>query len=196
MKVRGAALIIAVVVISLASCKKTEAERYVTYEKEQLRSGIHQDTLFKGLYFGMSKKEFREYCFDKNLEKEFWQGGRKNMAWVESKLEGLSYPAAINFYPVFTNDTITEMKAAVYYDGDVTYKDGHFESDSLMLDVLNLVQDWYGGETFKIKSPVFYKEDVHVHLKGNCRITINPDLGGQLVDLWFYDLNAKKKEDE
>lgn len=185
-------LLILAGIVSLASCKKSEAERYLAYEKEQLQSGVAQDSLFMGLYFGMSRKEFRDYCFEQNIQKKFWQGGRKNTAWVESKLEGMEYPAAINFYPSFTNDTITEMNASIYYDG-ATYKDGIFESDSLMLDVLNLLDNWYGGKTFKVKSPVFYKNDVHVHLKGNCRITVSPDLGGQLVNLWFYDLNRGKK---
>ena len=126
-----------------------------------------------------------------NIKKKFWQGGRKNTAWVESKLDEMRYPAAINFYPSFTNDTITEMNAAIYYDG-AQFKDGVFESDSLMLDVLQLLDNWYGGKTFMVKSPVFYKNDVHVHLKGNCRITVSPDLGGQLVNLWFYDLNRAK----
>jgi len=194
MRVGKVAIIMATAVVLITSCKKSEAERYMAFEKDQLKKGIVQDTLFKGLYFGMSKKEFRDYCFDKNLEKEFWQGGKKNMAWVETKLEGMSYPAAINFYPVFTNDTITEMNAAIYYDGAV-FKDGKFESDSLMLDVLNLLENWYGGQTFKIKSPVYYKDDVHVHLKGNCRITVYPDLGGQLIDLWFHDLKGREENE-
>ncbi|MFD2099038.1 hypothetical protein [Flagellimonas iocasae] len=176
--------------VGLASCKKSEAERYMAYEKEQLQNGVVQDSLFLGLYFGMPKKEFREYCFDKNLEKKFWQGGLKNMSWVESKLDGMQYPAAINFYPEFTNDTITEMNAAIYY---TSYIDGNFDSDHLLLDVLDLLDKWYGGKTFKVNSPVFYKNDVQVHLKGNCRITVTPDLGGQLVNLWFYDLKRGQK---
>ena len=174
------------------SCKKSEAERYLAYEKEQLQNDVVQDSLFLGLYFGMPKKEFREYCFEKNIEKKFWQGGQKNTAWVESKLKGMQYPAAINFYPEFTNDTITEMNAAIYYDG-ASFKDGTFEPDSLLVDVLHLVENWYGGQTFKIKSPVFYKDDVHVHLKGNCRVTISHDMSGQLVNLWFYDLKRAEK---
>ncbi|MBO0323733.1 hypothetical protein J0X14_15595 [Muricauda sp. CAU 1633] len=184
--------IIFIGMVCLASCKKSDAERYVAFEKEQLQKGVVQDSLFLGLYFGMSKKEFREYCFEKNIQKQFWQGGRKNTAWVESKIEGMEYPAAINFYPSFTNDTITEMNASIYYNG-ATYKDGTFESDSLLLDVLQLMDHWYGGKTFKVKSPVFYKNDVHVHLKGNCRITISPDMSGQLVNLWYYDLKRAEK---
>lgn len=176
----------------LASCKKSEAERYMAYEKEQLQQGVKQDSLFKGLYFGMSKKEFRDFCLEQNIQKKFWQGGTKNTAWVESKLEGLQYPAAINFYPEFTNDTITEMNAAIYYD-NAQFKDGTFESDSLLLDVLDLLDKWYGGKTFLVKSPVFYKDDVHVHLKGNCRVTVSPDMAGQYVNLWFYDLKRAEK---
>ncbi|MGN7514544.1 MAG: hypothetical protein ACTHOM_09220 [Allomuricauda sp.] len=180
------------ILVLSTSCKKSEAEKYMAYEKEQLKNGPVQDSLFMGLYFGMPKKEFREYCFDKNIEKKFWQGGRKNMAWVESDLEGLQFPAAINFYPNFTNDTITEMNAAIYYKSNVE-TDEPLESDALLKDVMRLLNNWYGGKTFKVDSPVIYKNDVYVHLKGNCRITVTPDLGGQMINLWFYDLKGTKK---
>lgn len=178
--------------VLFSSCKKTEAEKYMAYEKEQLQKGVVQDSLFMGLYFGMSKKEFREYCFEKNIEKRFWQGGRKNMTWVESELEGLQLPAAINFYPNFTNDTITEIKAAIYYN-TTSKVDVTLEEDTLLKDALQLLNTWYGGETFKINSPVIYNNDVYVHLKGNCRITVSPDVGGQMVNLWFYDLSGAQK---
>lgn len=114
------------------------------------------------------------------------------MAWVESELEGLDYPAAINFYPKFTNDTITEMNAAIYYRSNVETEEP-LERDALLKDVMRLLDNWYGGKTFKVNSPVIYKNDVYVHLKGNCRITVTPDLGGQMINLWFYDLKGTEK---
>ena len=38
----------------------------------------------------------------------------------------MDYPNAITFYPNFKNDSISETKAAIYYDNAV-FKDGTFE---------------------------------------------------------------------
>ena len=178
------------------ACNQSPAERYKEHERKQLASGVRKDSLFMGFYFKMPKKDFREYCFEMNLKGKFKQGGRKNSNWVESNLPGTPYPASINFYPNFIEDSISEMHAAIYYDDNAVFKDGIFERDSLLLDVLNLLDTWYGKETFKIKSPLFYKEDVYVKLSGNRRITIYPDASGQLINLWYADMTTIKNSGE
>lgn len=173
----------------LVSCNKTTEQAYKAYEKQQLNSGAVNDSLFMGLYLGMSKKDFRTYCFDMNLKGKFKQGGKKNSSWVESKLKGLSTPAAINFYPNFKNDSISEMNAAIYYDL-TEFNNEHQQKDSLLHFVLNIMDTWYGGRTFKIESPLSYKEDVYVKVHGNRRITIFPDPSNQLINLWYVDLTS------
>lgn len=168
-------------------CVKSEEERYVEHEKVELAKGIRNDSLFMGLYLKMPRKEFREYCFDMNIKNQFKQGGQKNSNWVESKLVELNYPATITFYPNFKNDSISELNATIYYE-NAKFKDGTFEKDSLLLDVFNLMDKWYGGKIFKIKSPVFYKEDIYVKVNANRRITIYLDANGQMVNLWYVDL--------
>ena len=182
-----------IVIGLIISCEDSVENQYRKYEKSEMAKGIRKDSLFMGLYFQMPKEEFRTYCFDKNIEGKFKQGGNKNSTWVESKLDGTFYPAAINFYPEFKDDKISELNAAIYYKNAV-YKDGIFEMDSLMLDVLNLMGKWYGGEIFKIKSPFFYKEDVYVMVDGNKRITIYPDSSGQMINLWYVDLTAVEEK--
>jgi hypothetical protein len=185
---------LAIVVVLIATgCAGSPEEQYREREQEELNKGIRNDSLFLGLYLRMSREEFREYCFNMNLKGKFKQGGRKNWYWVESKLDHSDYPAAITFYPAFLNDSISEMHAAIYYD-NAKFRDGTFESDSLMQDVLNILDRWYGKETFRIKSPLFYKEDVYVKVNGNRRITIYPDASGQMVNLWFVDLTTIKKD--
>jgi hypothetical protein len=176
----------------ILGCKESEEKKYIRYEREQLAAGIRHDSLFFGLYLGMPHKEFRTYCFDMNLKGKFKQGGKKSQFWVQAKVDEMQYPAEINFYPNFTNEKISEMNAAVYYDNPV-FKDGIFNKDSLLHDVLGLLDKWYGGETFKIKSPVFYKEDLYVKVSGNRRITISMDQTGQMINLWYTDLTVLKK---
>lgn len=182
-----------IIAILLLSCKESIEGRYKKYEKSELAKGVRKDSLFMGLYFQMTKEDFRTYCFDMNLEGKFKQGGNKSSIWVESKLESTTYPAAINFYPNFKDDKISELNASIYYKNAV-YKDGIFELDSLMLDVLGLMKKWYGKEVFKIKSPFFYKEDVYVMVDGNKRITIYPDSSEQMIDLWFVDLTVYEEK--
>lgn len=177
--------------ILLLGCKESDEQKYRTFEKSELAKNIRKDSLFLGLYFQMPKETFRKYCFKKNIEGKFKQGGNKNMSWVECKIEGTNYPAAINFYPNFNNGKISELNAAIYYK-NAKFKDGKFEIDSLMLDVLGLMNTWYDGKVFKIKSPFFYKDDVHVMVDGNKRITISPDAVRQMINLWYVDLTTLK----
>lgn len=176
----------------LIGCTRSNEAKYKSYEKNELAKGIRQDSLFMGLYLKMPLKEFRTYSFDMNIKGKFKQGGQKSPNWVQTELEEMSYPATLTFYPQFKEDSINKMNAAIYYENAI-YKDGIFERDSLMLDVLNLLDKWYGGETFKIKSPKFYKEDVYVKVNANRRITIYPDATGQIINLWFVDLTNLKE---
>lgn len=181
--------------ILVSGCARTNEDLYKAYEKKEMAKGIREDSLFMGLYLKMPFKAFRTYCFDMNLKSKFKQGGQKSPNWVESKLEGMSYPATITFYPIFKNDSISEMNATIYYE-DAKFNDGTFEKDSLLMDVLNLMDTWYGGKTFKIKSPIFYKEDVHVKVNGNRRVTIYPDAIDQMVNLWYVDLTSLKGKEQ
>lgn len=183
-------LLLLTVAALIFACTETPEKQYKKREKKELSSGVRYDSLFMGLYFQMLRREFREYCYKKHLDGKFYQGGRRNSVWVEAKISGLDYPGYINFYPDFEDDRITEMNASIYYDGGTVFKDGQFEKDSLLMDVLHLMDNWYGGPFIKIKSPFFYKEDVYVNVKGNRRITVYPDQSGQMINLWYVDLLA------
>lgn len=191
---KGSKLFFLIVLIGclMCGCGESEEKKYREYEQAELDKGIRQDSLFYGLYLGMSHKAFRTYCFDMNLKGKFKQGGEKSPFWVQSKVEDMEYPAEINFYPNFQNGKISEMNASIYYDNP-KFKNGIFIKDSLLQDVLNLMDKWYGGKTFKIKSPVFYKDDIYVKVNGNRRITISMDQTGQMINLWYTDLTVLKK---
>lgn len=180
----------------MSACQESPEEEYIRLERRELASGIRYDSLFRGIHFGMGRKQFMDYCFNKNLEGEFKQGGVKSGSWVECKLtEELKYPAAINFFPKFQDDRITEMDAAIYYDskrlGDPVPK-----GDSLLHDVIGLMEKWYGRGFMRIKSPYFYREDVYVKVDGNRRITLYKDASEYLINVWYVDLTTKPVEDE
>lgn len=162
----------------------------------ELASGLRYDNLFKGIYLTMPRQEFLDYCFNMNLQGEFKQGGIKNGMWVECKLKNeMNYPAAINFFPKFKNNVITEMDASIYYD-QASFPDKVFDSDSLLHDVLHLMEEWHGPGFIQIQSPYFYKEDIFVKVDGNRRITLYKDQSEHIINLWFVDLLAKNEEGE
>lgn len=175
-------------------CTDTPEEQYKALERSEIESGVRYDTLFKGLYFGMKHQEFRDYCYYKNtVEHDFKMEG-SNTSWLESKLEHeMNYPAAINFYPVFKDGKITEMNASVYYNA--VFKDRTFEKDSLLLDVLTMMEKWYGNRFIKIKSPFSFKEDIYVSIRGNKRVTVYPAQTSE-IKIWIVDLYAKERETE
>jgi hypothetical protein len=189
MKGRDCVLVLLTVVFT--QCTYTSGEQYKKLEKAEIESGVRYDSLFKGLYFGMSHEDFRDYCYYQNTVKhDFFMGG-SNTSWLESKLpDQLSYPAAINFYPVFEDQKITEMNASIYYK-DAVFKDGIFDRDSLVLDVLQLMKKWYGKELIKIKSPNSYQEDIYVSVHGNRRVTVYPASIDE-VKVWIVDLYSRK----
>jgi hypothetical protein len=164
-------------------------------EKREVQSGVRYDSIFKGFYFGMKHHDFREYCYKKNTVDHDFKMGGANTSWLESKLNNeLSYPAAINFYPVFSNGVIAEMNALIYYDNAI-FKDGTFDKDSLLLDVVAMMERWYGKPFLKIKSPVPYKDDIYVSVRGNRRVTVYPASTPE-VKVWIVDLYAKKEADD
>lgn len=184
-----------VILLLLCGCSETPGERYLVLEREEMEKGTRYDSLFKGLYFGMKYKTFREYCYRKNIiDHEFKVGGR-NSSWVECKLPTeMNYPAAINFYPEFHGGVISEMNALVYYD-NAKFKDGVFESDSLLIDVLALMKRWYGSELIRIEGPDEFKDDIYVGVHGNRRVTVYPTLSTE-VKVWIVDLynEGRKKK--
>lgn len=179
-------------------CNSNSPEQlYKKAEQKELASGIRYDSLFRGLYFGMPYSAFRDHCLQMHVKGVFREGGLKSGAWLECKLnDEMKYPAALNFFPEFQNNRISEMHAAVYYDSEVSWKEHALTRDSLLQDALHLVERWYGAGYFKIDSPDSLRNDIHVKVNGNRRITVYTDETGYVVNLWFVDLLAKKQEDE
>lgn len=176
----------------LYGCSESPSEQYKAMEQKEIESGVRYDTLFKGLYFGMQHDVFRKYCYYMNTVKHDFKNEGANTSWLESNIAEMSYPSAINFYPVFKEGVITEMNASIYYK-DAVFKDGIFEKDSLLFDVLDLMRKWYGSEFIKIKSPDSFSQDVYVSVRGNRRVSVYPTLSSE-VKVWMVDLYAKEKE--
>jgi hypothetical protein len=142
---------------------------YSKIAKEELAKGKHYDSLFLGIKFGMTSKEFYGYCWELN-KKGIISDGANNTMVLYKMDTALRYPALMNFYPDFYADKVFHMRVTFQYTAWAPWNKPLF-SDSLLPDVVRLLTKWYGGNAFlpltdKAKGTIYVKVD------GNRRITV------------------------
>ncbi len=181
-------------VLLLGACKRTPEEQYLSLESEELATKVRYDQLFKGLYLGMKDSTFFDFCLKKNIHKEFFQGGQKNSAWIMTKIKVPNdRTLEVNFFPTFKARKIAELNAAFYYqDAAVAWKVGA-SNDKLLNEVIQLLESWYQRKFIKINSPFFFKNDVFVTVRGNCRIVVSEEPQSNVINVRFIDLSAPKQ---
>jgi hypothetical protein len=142
-----------------------------TYErrlKRELASGVRYDSLFMGISFGMSSKEFYEHCWGLNKDSLVRQG-TANLSVQYDINEELDYPATMNFYPNFGEDKIVEMPVRFIYNGWTPWNK-ELSASSLALDVKNWYEDIYGRGFITVSHPM--NGEAYTKIDGNRRITI------------------------
>lgn len=142
-----------------------------TYErrlKRELASGIRYDSLFMGLSFGMTQKEFYEQCWDMNKDSIIKQGSA-NMSVQYDLNEELEHPATMNFYPKFDSGKIVEMPVRFIYNGWAPWTK-ELSASNLAKDVKNWYEDIYGKGFITVTHPM--NGDAYTKIDGNRRITI------------------------
>ncbi len=171
----------------LISGCQSEYERML---EEELARGARHDSLFLGLHFGMSRKDFFVHCWRLNRDSVIRQGA--NNSSVLYKLEDeLDSPADMNFYPNFVDTTIHEMPVIFSYEGWAPWNKD-LSSDSLLVEVLELLRAWHGGREFlKVDSPG--KRSAYVKVDGNRRILVHPD-GEQDVRVLYTDMSVEASQ--
>ena len=172
--------------LALACEQKSPYERLLEAE---LASGERYDSLFLGLRFGMTSKEFFTACWDLNKQGLVRQGTR-NATVVYDVSEELPHAAKMDFYPRFYEDRIVEMPAVFRYDGWSPWN-RHLWADSLQLDVVKLLEDWHGDGFIRADHPEL--GSAYVKVDGNRRIAVTA-LDDQLVQVTYTDLSVELPE--
>ncbi len=142
-----------------------------TYErrlKRELASGIRYDSLFMGLSFGMTQKEFYEHCWNMNKDSVIKQGSA-NMSVQYDLNEELEHPATMNFYPKFDSGKIVEMPVRFIYNGWAPWTK-ELSASNLAKDVKSWYEDIYGKGFITVTHPM--NGDAYTKIDGNRRITI------------------------
>jgi hypothetical protein len=158
--------------IGLISCKK-EANKILSLpelEKAELATGIRYDSLFLGLRFGMTTKEFYAVCWDLNKAGLLREGVGNTTAVYQLDKGELKYPAELGFYPKTVDDKISEMPVVFSYKGWAPWNED-LQSKYLIIEVKKLMDKWYDT-----KMSIMQKADgskVLASVKGNRRIVAN-----------------------
>lgn len=128
-----------IIVCSVIICGCTDNSGYGKYEKlvkKELARNVREDSLFLGMKFGMTSKEFYAHCWELN-KKGLLTDGNNNTAVLYKLDKELSHPASMNFYPDFHENKIYRMKTDFSYNAWAPWNKQLF-ADSLQLDVVKL----------------------------------------------------------
>jgi len=161
-----------ILVCSLIICGCTDDSGYAKYEKlvkKELARNVRQDSLFLGIKFGMTSKEFYAHCWELN-KKGLLTDGNNNTAVLYKLDNELSHPASMNFYPDFHEGRIYKMKTDFSYNAWAPWNK-HLYADSLQSDVVKLYKKWYGENNF-IQITDTARGTLFIKVDGNRRIII------------------------
>lgn len=128
--------------VLVAGCQPTSP--YEQMLKTQLARTDTLEELFLNYTLGMSLQAFYDSSWALNRRGLVMQGPRNQN--VQYKPTGLlPYPATMLFYPDFAGNRIARMRVLFSYDHWAPWN-SRLSADSLQLDVIRLMTEWYGGE--------------------------------------------------
>jgi len=180
---------IALLLLTISGC--TKKAKYENWVERELASGVRQDSLFLGLKLGMTSKNFYAHCWELNKQGLIRQGTENTS--VEYILDNeLKHSATMNFYPNFHEDAIHEMPVRFKYEAWAPWNK-ELQADSLQLDVLQLMQKWYGEEFMDVTHPIH--GTAYVRIDGNRRISIFKENESHIM-VMFTDLTVEKDKED
>lgn len=156
--------VILFLVAILSACTQTEYERL---ERRELRRGVRKDSLFLGISFGMSSKDFYARCWELNKQGLLKEG--PSNASVEYKIRDSKYPATMFFYPKFQDDKIVEMNCVISYNEWAPWNPTH-HCDTLRNEMESKLSTVHKTDFIGVTSKV--RGTAKVAVDGNKRITL------------------------
>ncbi|MEM8892785.1 MAG: hypothetical protein AAGD28_32690 [Bacteroidota bacterium] len=174
------------------SCETTPEQEYRKREAKELASGVRNDSLFLGLYLGMTMDDFYARCWEMNKMGLIMEGA--NNTTVNYPIQEFKHPASMEFYPSSENGFVTAMPISFYYDGWAPWNK-EMQANKLIVEVIGLMEEWYGPGFTEIENPTLVGSNAFLKVDGNRRITVYyVDESKVKVDI--VDLVALKKSEE
>ncbi len=180
-------LISILIFIIIISC---QTNPYLELEKKELSSGVRYDSLFLGVKFGMTSKEFYAHCWDLNRKKLITQGPSNNSVRYYLPTESIGQKIEMLFYPVFDNDIVYEVNTTFSYTGWAPWNK-ETSSDYLIDEVREILSEWYNSKFYEIKNPK-NNSTLYTTVSGNRRIVITK-VSEREVRARYTDLTIEKK---
>ncbi len=179
-------LVIFLIFICITSGCSPKA-KYERRLKNELASGVRYDSLFMGLYLGMTEKDFYLHCWQLNKKGLIRQGESNTTVYYTLKNQ-LKYPAAMDFYPKFIQGKIFEMPVRFKYVGWAPWNK-NLSSDNLQNNLVKWYEKTYGKGFIEVSHSLH--GTAFVKVDGNRRISIFKESD---LYVWavFTDLLATK----
>lgn len=155
----------------VTGCVNDNFQKYKLLAAQEPASGKRVDSLFMGIYLGMTSKDFYVHCWQLNKAGVFTDGQNNYAVLYQLKNGELKHKGSMNFYPEFLNNKIYKMQATFSYDAWAPWNKSTM-ADSLQRDVLLLFTKWYpSGNPFL---PIADKDrgTIYVKVDGNRRIIV------------------------
>lgn len=150
-------------IFNVLSCSSNT--NYETMVKRGLNSGIQQDSLFLGYYFGMTSEDFHSLSWDMNQ-----QGLITGYIKIEYRFDDLKSVATKQYYPTFQNGVIVRMPVEVGYDSWAPWNQ-QFWPDELINDLIEHYSDVYNARFRRVYVPEL-GDFAQVDIQGNREIRI------------------------
>ena len=144
-------------VILIGCGPQGEVERLI---KRELATGVRNDSLFVGVYFGMEKQEFYDHCWKINRQGLVREGPENMSVRYQFQHEGQTID--FNFYPDVKDGITSKFKCVFSYEAWAPWNKS-LQSDSLMEVLPGILEDWYPGNGFILSNregqDFYYKVD-------------------------------------
>lgn len=170
-----------------AACRNKNQKNLVYIEQQELSKGIRNDSLFMGLYLGMTRMDFLNHCWNMNKQNLFTEGGNKTVVYQIGKLYS-DYSIQMNFYPRFKDDKIIQLPVQFTYKVLDPYNP-NMKTEKLLAEVRMLMEKWFGGKFFLTDMPTGGKG--YAQVNGNRRILILVEREFEVMVI-FTDLTERQ----
>lgn len=174
--------LLSVILLSFFLFNCSSEINYETMVKNELNTGIKQDSLFLGYHFGMNIEEFHSSSWELNKQ-GIITGGVK----VSYDLKGLKSDATMSFYPTFHENVIVRMPVEIGYQGWAPWNE-QYQPNELIKDLITYYENKYDAEFTYLYVPHINKY-AYVDINGNREIRLYQN-SHSTVMVDFIDLSV------
>ena len=160
---------------------------------EEMARNIKVDSLFYGLYFGMTMQDFYDHSFDMNQEGIFFQNNMSAQVIIRYD-EDFSVPVDFVFFPDTSFPSIQKINGYMMFRQWSPFTK-EYPASKLQEELKEKMEEWYGGRDFiKIAHPKRHWPYAYAKVDGNRKIVLYRSFDDQRVEVVFENLNTTQKE--